>query len=259
MKIKLLYPEIRTSEPSYHTTNTSLVVNLGINTSHRNIAEDFVQPMVRVFDAVTGVDLQGGPVSVRLNSFSTEYLIENLEPNKLYVLEIDSLYNRIYTTIISTLTDNSAITVVGREKIFSHESRFYGRDIERPVYAPGPLDFRKGLDLINNTAGASLVVEDGQLYTFCPSHLITTLQHYPNTISYQPLPGFDRRNIKVVRVVNVVKHSSTVYEVVPPTRMRIINTDEGKDIITPQPIRMINLQDYGIPARNTILQQVVEP
>lgn len=256
MKIKLLYPEIRTSQPSYQTAASSLVVNLGILTTHTNTAEDFVYPIVRLIDTSNGDVLSSETVQVRLNSFNTEYTVANLRPNTIHALIIDNFNNRLTTTIISTLSDYSSVTVVGRERIFSHESQFFGQDIERPVFEPGPVDFRKGLDLVNKTRGTAVIVEGGQLFTFCPTHVITTRADYPNTIDYEPLPGMPLRTIVVNKLPRIFRKTNRIFVIEPPTRMRILNTGAGVNVITSGLVSEVNLENYGLGPSGTILLPV---
>lgn len=258
MKIKVLYPEIRTSQPSYQTAASSLVVNLGILTTHTNTAEDFVYPIVRLIDASNGDVLGSETVQVRLNSFNTEYTVANLRPNTIHALIIDNFNNRLTTTIISTLSNYSNVTVVGRERIFSHESQFFGQDIERPVFEPGPVDFRKGLDLMNKTRGTAVIVENGQLFTFCPTHVITTRADYPNTIDYEPLPGMPLRTIVVNKLPQIYRKTNRIFGIEPPTRMRIINALAGVNIVTSGLVSEIDLENYGLSSNGTVLRAVFQ-
>jgi len=248
MKIKLIYPEIRTSQPSYQTTSGTLTVMLGFISANTNVVDEFVSPIVRLIDTRTGDIVSSETVQVRLNAFTTEYTLTGLQPEALYALVIDNYNNRLTTSIISTLTDTSSIQVVGREKIFNPSSLFFGQDIERPVYEPGPVDFRKGLDLINNTQGTAVIVEAGQTYTFCPTHVITTRSDYPNTIDYRPLPGLSLRSIVINKLPRIIKLSNKLYGIVPPTVMRIANFAANVNLITGGPVSEIDLNNYNLSA-----------
>lgn len=258
MKIKVLYPEIRTSQPSYQTSSSSLVVNLGILTTHVNTAEEFVYPVVRLVETSTGDVLSSETVQVRLNSFSTAYTVSGLLPDKIYALIIDNLNNRVYTAVISTISNYSNVTVVGRERIFSHESTFFGQDIDRPVFEPGPVDFRKGLDLVNRTHGTAVIIEGGQIFTFCPTHVITTRADYPNTIDYEPLPGMPLRTIIVNKLPRIYRKTNTLYGIEPPTRIRILNPTASVNLLTSTEVDEVDLETYGLGPNGTLLLPVFQ-
>lgn len=256
MKINILVPEIRTKEPSYTTATTGVEVILGFTSSHTNVADNLYLVDVTLIDVLTGDVLSTEKVEVVLNSFTTYYTVSNLESERLYVLKINSNYGRVTTTYISTLSDTSVIEVVGREKIFSSTAYFYGDNIEPPINGDGAVNFKKGLDLVNNTTGNSIIVEGTKLYTFCPTHLATTLYDYPDQIYYRPFYGLPLRKIIVNKVPKITKLTNLIYRVFPATVIRITNRSAGKDVITNKPVTEINLEDYNLDSNRTVFYPV---
>lgn len=256
MQIKVILPAVRTYEPSYQTSNTSIDVILGFMTNHVNVENPEFPVNVYLKDTSNDEIILNDNITVLLNAFITTYRIDNLQPDKIYAFIIESGFQQYTTTIITTISDTSVIRVVGREHVFSQNAIYYGDSIE-PL-DDGTIDFKKGLDLKNNTTGNGLVVDQNITYAFCPTHVITTRQDYPNIIVYRPLIGLGMQSIIVNKIPLIIKRSNTLFEVVPSTVMRIINLDANVDITTTTPVTLIDLTAYGITSWKTIIRPVWE-
>jgi len=111
---------------------------------------------------------------------------------------------------------------------------------------------------VNKTKGTAVIVENGQLFTFCPTHVLTTRADYPNTIDYEPLPGMPLRMIIINKLPRIIRKTNRIFTIDPPTRMRIANAIANVNVITSSEVSEINLENYGLGASGTILLPVFQ-
>lgn len=209
--------KVITEFPSYLLNDGNLEMKIGTVTKNFNIVTNNVELPWKLKDVFSNVILSGR-ISVILNTFETKINFANLEIDKIYVFEIESIGGYISKTTIYrgsinsfqiidenfTFNDNNQnIQVIGDAKI-----------VGRKVKLIDDWD-------INRTVGNAIIIHNTQKYIFSPSKIFTRKTGVNQIINFKPFLGFPEREVKIY-IIPKIEHVSPFHlSISPPTRINI--------------------------------------
>lgn len=255
MKLNLSLPAIKTQQDYYYTPGgQTITVVLGFIGTGSNVVETYYTVNVYLKDTLIDEIVYSDQVQIELNSFNVEYTFDTLDPERIYLLTVQSLHYQTTTTVINTMSDMSSIQIIDREHVFSDNFRIYGNMLE-PL-DDNTVDYKKGVDPRTRSTGTSIIIDNDQYYAFCPTHILTTIIDYPAVLSFIPFVGLPAREIKVHIVPRIEFKHNQIFTVTPPTKLRIVNLSANLNYTTPIAVSQYNLADYGVTQNGTYVRPV---